>query len=202
MTTNNEYITINEAIKATGKSKSTIRRFVAVFKENENIINISSNSKNRPLYKINKKFILTYFNPSSEYNKKNEKNSSQPPECNKCYDIKQRIDIDSRKDIRQSRVILKKSSIKILITSIIIVILIMLIMIFYSVNNHKLSKNKVKILEDEILSLKTRNQENIQLYKLEIKRLEEIHHNLENSQQKRIEYLKSKLIKNEQESAK
>ena len=67
-----DFITIEEAAEVTNKSISTIRRFVATHKHSKNdIIRVDVNERNRPLYRINKKFIIAYF----ETNKKNEKDS-------------------------------------------------------------------------------------------------------------------------------
>jgi hypothetical protein len=67
----NEYITIEEAAKITKKSISTIRRFVQVHKDTkDDIIRVELNPKNRPLYKINKSFIITYYDVTKRNIKK------------------------------------------------------------------------------------------------------------------------------------
>lgn len=57
-----EYITINEAIQLTKKSKSTLRRFVSCFKDDDIIVKTELNKRNLPAYKINRTFTLAYFN--------------------------------------------------------------------------------------------------------------------------------------------
>ena len=61
-----EFITITEAIKITGRSKSTIRRFVLAHNDNSTIIKQDINERNRPLYKINRTFLLSYFSINSQ----------------------------------------------------------------------------------------------------------------------------------------
>ncbi|HJO94712.1 MAG TPA: hypothetical protein QF753_15040 [Victivallales bacterium] len=76
----NEYITIEEASAITKKSVSTIRRFVLAHKEAGNdIIKVDLNDKNRPLYRINRQFILSYFDLTKKSFKKNtsDLNSSE-----------------------------------------------------------------------------------------------------------------------------
>jgi hypothetical protein len=77
----NEYITIDEASKITKKSVSTIRRFVLSHKNSgDDIIKVDINDRNRPLYRINKQFILTYFDIIKKSIKKNlsDTNSYEP----------------------------------------------------------------------------------------------------------------------------
>ncbi|MCP4177615.1 MAG: hypothetical protein GY756_07600 [bacterium] len=72
MDISNEYITIEEASKITKKSVSTIRRFVLTHKDSgDGIIKVDINDRNRPLYRINKQFILTYFDIAKKSFKKN-----------------------------------------------------------------------------------------------------------------------------------
>jgi hypothetical protein len=67
-----DYITIEEAAEVTKKSISTIRRFVASYKySKDDVIRIDVNEKNRPLYRINKNFILAYFDITKRNSKKN-----------------------------------------------------------------------------------------------------------------------------------
>jgi len=57
-----EYITVDEASKPTKKSVSTIRCFVLANKDSEgDIIKLYINDGNRPLYRINRSFIPTFF---------------------------------------------------------------------------------------------------------------------------------------------
>ena len=66
-----EYITIEEASKLTGKSVPTIRRFVLANKDRKSvIIKMDINDRNRPLYRINRSFILTYFDITKKLSKK------------------------------------------------------------------------------------------------------------------------------------
>ena len=62
-----DYITIEEASEITKKSISTIRRFVAAHKHSKNdIIRVDVNNRNRPLYRINKDFLLASFDISQK----------------------------------------------------------------------------------------------------------------------------------------
>jgi hypothetical protein len=62
MTNLGEYITIKDAANLTNKSVITIRRFVARHKDVQNdIVRLTMNARHRPLYKINKTYLLSYF---------------------------------------------------------------------------------------------------------------------------------------------
>jgi hypothetical protein len=83
MSSSSEHITINEESKLTRKSVSTIRRFVLANKDSgSDIIKVDINNRNRPLYRINKSFILTYFDITKKTFKKNEKPSFERPKKN------------------------------------------------------------------------------------------------------------------------
>jgi len=76
-----DYITIEEAAEITKKSISTIRRFVTTHKHSKNdVIRIDTNDKNRPLYRINKNFILAYFDITRKNGKIKNDNSPESAE--------------------------------------------------------------------------------------------------------------------------
>ena len=71
MNNSDEYITIGEASKLTKKSVSTIRRFVLANKDSgSDVIKVDINDRNRPLYRIDRSFVLTYFDITKKNFKK------------------------------------------------------------------------------------------------------------------------------------
>ena len=80
MNNSDEYITVDEASRLTNKSVSTIRRFVLANKgSGSDIIKEDINDRNRPLYRINRSFILAYFDITKKHLKKSENLSFENP---------------------------------------------------------------------------------------------------------------------------
>ncbi len=176
-----EFITITEAIKLTGKSKSTIRRFVLAHNDNEAIIKKEFNSNNRPLYKINKDFILSYFSIFKQDTSSVE------------FDSLDKDNTDDKKILLiHEKLLDQKKQFKVILISSISVFIIILIFGFYFYNR------VISKLDNELTIYKSYQENNQRNYDTSKKDLKNAYKTLLDEKQKEIYELKSELSEHKQ----
>jgi hypothetical protein len=172
-----EFITITEAIKITGKSKSTIRRFVLSYNDNDTIIKKEVNERNRPLYKINKPFILSYFNT----------NISNTSHDDNIININESIKSDKKVLMLHEKLLNQKKLFTVILISVNIIFVIIFI---FSIYYHCKILNK---LDRELNFYKKYQETNQKTYNVSKQELKNAYGELLEEKQKNIEDLQSTL---------
>ncbi|MCP4179350.1 MAG: hypothetical protein GY756_16450 [bacterium] len=176
-----EFITITKAIELTGKSKSTIRRFVLAHNDNETIIRKEFNPNNRPLYKINKAFLLSYFNV--------DKTNSGSTENNNLY----KSNIDSQETLLiHEKLLNQKKQFRVILISAISVFIIIFIFGFYFYNR------VISKLDSELSLYKSYQENNQRNYSASKEDLKNAYKTLLDVKQKEIDDLKAELNEHKQ----
>jgi hypothetical protein len=178
-----EFITITEAIKITGKSKSTIRRFVLAHSDNDTIIKKDNNARNRPLYKINKAFILSYFSISKS-------NSN----CSDTTYQDNNIEFDKKLLLMHEKLNNQAKQFKVIIISLIVVFIVLF---GFGIYYHYRIVTK---LDEELNFYINYQSANQKTYDISKKELKVAYRNLLDEKQKKIDSLESAIKKLETSS--
>ena len=178
-----EFITITEAIKITGKSKSTIRRFVLAHSDNNTIIKKDNNARNRPLYKINKAFILSYFSIG--------KSSSTYSDNANPYNS---IEFDKKLLVMHEKLNSQQKQFKVITISLIVVFIVLF---GFSVYYHYRIVTK---LDEELNFYVNYQSVNQKTYEISKRELKAAYRDLLDEKQKKIESLENNVKKYETSS--
>jgi len=190
MNDSGEYITIGEATKLTKKSVSTIRRFVLANKNaGSDIIKVDINDRNRPLYKINRSFLLTYFDITKKTFKKNENSSFERPKKHT-----KRVS-EFYLYYKNAYVITKKLLIVAISFSIILIAVFLFIFFHYKQMFTDKYSNTSKHLQKEITVLNNIIELNDKRYKRALEANERLSNKVNNTQDKEIDEIFERINK-------
>jgi hypothetical protein len=188
-----DYITIEEAAEVTKKSISTIRRFVAAYKySKDDVIRIDVNEKNRPLYRINKNFILAYFDITK---KKSPKNNNLSTEA-KSEVFKKRI-INNYLYYKTAYVTAKRLLVISVCLSISIIVMFFVFALYYREEMEKRYETGATYLQKEINILEKEIVANKKEYKNLLSQYDKLHEKYNIKQDKEIDVLTEKMNKME-----
>jgi len=190
MNNSDEYITVDEASRLTNKSVSTIRRFVLANKgSGSDIIKEDINDRNRPLYRINRSFILAYFDITKKHLKKSENLPFERPKKHS-----KRVS-EFYLYYKNAYIVTKKLLIVVISFFIILIILFLFIFFHYKKMFTDKYSNTSKYLQKEITVLNDIIKLNDKRYKKALEINEELSAKVNKTQDKEIEEIEERLEK-------